>query len=364
MTGSFNPIDVGEWSEQAYLGPTEVLFNAIASRNRAAVQELISSGNIDVNRRDHVGRTALHVAILSSAHEICNDLIAAGARITARLADGRTALHLAAFFNPPQVVQVLLARSAYNAEKAKEAEEEAKAKAEAGKGVAMDKDEDEDDEEERPSSEDDWSAEDDDGGNKKAGKAEQNNSQNEAPGDADIPDDNPELPDILEVDAMDWDLKFTPLAYAILGGHLDVVEVLLNAGADPKSATKQNQYGSQIMHPLNFTIIGRDDERSTQLIERLVRGGASSAQADNNLFSIFHSFVCSGRLPLIQKLLEVDHGANSAINIPALDVRGKLTYPLVSACEKGNYALVALLLGYGAKAVLVPDDLQKAKNML
>ena len=64
MTGSFRPIDVGEWSEQAYLGPTERLFNAIALKNRADVRELLASGHVNVNRRDHVGRTALHVAIL------------------------------------------------------------------------------------------------------------------------------------------------------------------------------------------------------------------------------------------------------------------------------------------------------------
>ena len=122
MTGSFKPIDVGEWSEQAYLGPTEKLFNAVAFKNRASVRELLATGDIDVNRRDHVGRTLLHVAILSSAPEICDDLIAAGARITSRLSYGRTALHLAAYFNPPRIMQALLARSAYIAEKAKEAE--------------------------------------------------------------------------------------------------------------------------------------------------------------------------------------------------------------------------------------------------
>jgi ankyrin repeat protein len=88
MTGSFNPIDEGEWSEQAYIHPTALLFQAIAKHDRATIQRLLKDEEAGVNlhRRDHVGRTALHVAILVKAEEIAEDLIDAGARITARLA--------------------------------------------------------------------------------------------------------------------------------------------------------------------------------------------------------------------------------------------------------------------------------------
>ena len=146
--------------------------------------------------------------------------------------------------------------------------------------------------------------------------------------------------------------------------YLDVVEALLHSGADPKAVMKQNGYGSPVMHPLNFALLNTDDGRAAALVERLVRGGASSALADNNLFSVFHSFICSGRSTLVQKLLDVDRGADSAINVPALDVHSKLTYPIVSAIEKSNSAMVALLLCHGAKQVFLPDDLQKARNML
>jgi ankyrin repeat protein len=82
MSGSFNPIDDGEWSGQVYVKPTQKIFAAIAARDRDAVQNLLRE-EIDINQRDHVGRTTLHVAILSNTPEIACDLIDAGARITA-----------------------------------------------------------------------------------------------------------------------------------------------------------------------------------------------------------------------------------------------------------------------------------------
>ena len=96
MTGSFNPIDVGEWSELAYLGMTERLFAAIVANERDVVKQLLGSGEIDINRRDHVGRTALQVAALRRAEDICLDLVDADARMSARLSAGRTSLHIAA----------------------------------------------------------------------------------------------------------------------------------------------------------------------------------------------------------------------------------------------------------------------------
>jgi hypothetical protein len=151
MSGSFNPIDNREWSEQVYVKPTQKLFAAIAARDREAAQNLIREEI--VNQRDHVGRTALHVAILSRATEITCDLIDAGARITARLADGKAPLHLASQYDQVAVVHKLLEKSAQNVEESF--------------ADAMDEDEKEDEKApkklaERPSSEDDWSSHDDD----------------------------------------------------------------------------------------------------------------------------------------------------------------------------------------------------------
>jgi ankyrin repeat protein len=151
MSGSFNPIDDGEWSEQVYVKPTQKLFAAIAARDRDAAHNLIQE-KINVNQRDHVGRTALHVAILSKAPEIACDLISAGARITARLADGKAPLHLASQCDQVAVVHKLLEKSSQNVEESKVANTIDKVEDEKALKKAA----------ERPSSEDDWSSHDDD----------------------------------------------------------------------------------------------------------------------------------------------------------------------------------------------------------
>ncbi|KAI5121633.1 hypothetical protein M0805_001162 [Coniferiporia weirii] len=341
MTGSFNPIDIGEWSELAYLGPTEKLFTAIAANDRAAVLALLASGEVDINRRDHVGRTTLHVGVLCAAEEICADLIDAGVRITARRADGRTALHLAAQMDMPNIVEKMLIRSAQNAEKA-EAEAKAKAEAEDGDGMAVD----DDAKSERLSGEDD--------GNE---NESENEDEDEDEGE-DEDEDNIELPDILDVNAVDWDLSFTPLGYAIVAGSTRAVQALLNGGADAKPTTKPNN------HPLTLTLLHNDDVRAAEIAEQLLRAGASSAQADESLFSIFHALVCAGRMCLVEKVLRADPGVGAAINVPVITDRQNAIYPLVTSIERGQYAIAALLLGYGAKVSPTPDDVQKAKNMV
>jgi hypothetical protein len=60
------------------------------------------------------------VAILSASSEVVCNLIDAGARMTARLADGKLLLHLAAQMDQLVVIQKLLERSAINTEKATE----------------------------------------------------------------------------------------------------------------------------------------------------------------------------------------------------------------------------------------------------
>ena len=151
MTGSFNPIDVGEWSEQVYIGPLSKFFTAIAAGDRDTVTSMLTGPEpeVDLTRRDHVGRTSLHLAIICRHTDIALDLIDRGARISARLVDGRSALHLAAQYDLVEVVGRLLEKSKANEEelKKKNGDEEGSEEGEDGK--------------ERASSQDDWTSEDD-----------------------------------------------------------------------------------------------------------------------------------------------------------------------------------------------------------
>lgn len=354
MTGSFNPIDVGEWSEQAYLGPIEKFFFAIAALDRNTVKQTIASGQVDINRRDHVGRTALHMAVLCKASDICIDLIDAGVRMTARVADGRTALHIAAHLGLSVVVEKMIQKSSENAAKKKKEEE----LAEAAKAEDTDDEKADENDSQGVSSEDDWSSGDEDTENKKETEAAKGLDDNAA-----IPEDNAEEPDIFDINVTDWDFAFTPLAYGILGGSKRTVQILLNAGADPKLATKSNVSLAPVIHPLTIAALNEDEEKSLEVVDQLLRAGATSAQADARLFSIFHALVCSGKSLIVEKILYADPKAISAINVPAFS-GNKFFYPLVTAIMKGNYAIAVLLIAYGAKVQITADDLQKAKNMV
>lgn len=366
MTGSFKPIDVGEWSGMAYIGPTGKLFNAIAANDRETVQRLLQDETLDINRRDPVGRTPLHVAALTRADDICCDLIDAGARITPRLVSGRTVLHLAAQTDMPNVIKKLLERSALNEEAAKEAEKLKEAEA------TKEKSEDDDDaasdsDGEHPSSVDDWSS--DDEGNEKreaAAAAKRVIALDEQPAadEGDIPEDEMNAPDVLDVNAPDWDLRLTPLAYAIVVGAPGAVDALLDAGVDPKQAlmAKPNDYNSCTLYPLTLALVTFNEQTAATIVERLLRAGASSSQADTSLFSVFHAFVNSGRHTLVQKLLASDPTSMAAINVPSFS-NSTAAYPVVTAASRSQYAMAALLLAHGAKLSYSPEDIDRAKKM-
>ncbi|KAF8905746.1 hypothetical protein CPB84DRAFT_1844751 [Gymnopilus junonius] len=380
ITGSFNPIDVGEWSEQVYVKPTQQLFVAIAAHDRATVQKLLKEG-IDVNQRDHVGRTSLHVAIFSKAIDIARDLIDAGARISARLADGRSPLHLAAQYDQVKVVEKLLERNAKNvadAEKKENGED----------GDAMDS---QDEQPERPSSEDDWSSHDeddvdmadadddddeeddeeddeneDDGDNEDEGgkkskstkKAEQEDSKGDS---GDIPEEEEDQPDIIVVDELDWDLGFSALSYAILFASLPTLEALLGAGADINLITKSNNVQDGRFQPLTLCILREDEDEACVIAERLIKAGASSSTADDNMRTILHIAIFNGRTKLVETLLRCDPNAKKVVNFPSL-VAQHITFPIVTAINKKHYGLVVLLLAYDAKLDLDEKDVTPAQE--
>jgi ankyrin repeat protein len=368
ISGSFSPIDVGEWSGQAYIGPTEKFFTAIVAGDRVAFTKIILEG-INVNRRDHVGRTPLQIAILVKQVDLACDLIDAGARITARMVDGRTALHLAAQLDLAVVLRKLLERNAINKEQVANVES---GKGQKGSGRVKDEKEDDamsesyDDEDgmdvdsERPSSEDDWSSEESEWPVKKtpAPPKEFGAGPNQ---NVDMPEDEDNVPDILDVNATDWDHAFTPLSYAILYGSLPLIEELLMAGADVKLVT-QAGYTTPTFHPLTLTILTEDEDRACRIAERLLLAGAVSSAADDDMRTIFYRVVCSKRTKLASTILRCDPNIGAVINFPSL-LYSSVDFPLVAAIAGGNYSMLALLLAHGAKVKYTEDDISRAKSV-
>ncbi|KAG8894313.1 hypothetical protein FRC00_009125, partial [Tulasnella sp. 408] len=137
ITGSFHPIDSGEWSEQAYLKPLAKLYSYIAAHNHSACSEFLKRNAEAINTRDHLGRTPLQFALLCSEEEICLDLIEQGGRMTARMVDGRCSLHLAAQMGLSKVVKALLEKSEKNKAESEAKESESKQNERDGNDVKM-----------------------------------------------------------------------------------------------------------------------------------------------------------------------------------------------------------------------------------
>ncbi|RXW15843.1 hypothetical protein EST38_g10015 [Candolleomyces aberdarensis] len=364
MTGSFNPIDVGEWSEQVYVKETEKFFAAVSRSDLEAVREHIKSG-IDLSHRDHVGRTCLHVAIVSNAPEAACELIEAGARISARLVDGRSALHLAARLGQNAVLKKLLERSVVNEAEIEKEEKEDDAMDEDMKPAS-----------ERPSSGDNWSS-DDDGEDLEMGNADNEGDSDDedeegdgsddekradeppASNTGDLPEGDEDEPDILDVNEADWDFGFTPLCYATLFATLDTVDLLIESGADVNKATSTNHNDTKQLHALDVTILREDEDEACTIAEHLVKAGASSSTADEQLFTIFHNIVASSRLKLAACVLKCDPNAKQVIDSPAIRYNDVI-FPIVTAVQKFDYAMVALLVAYGAKLDLSEQDISKA----
>ncbi|KAH9022591.1 hypothetical protein EDB84DRAFT_1564938 [Lactarius hengduanensis] len=348
ISGSFNPIDEGEWSETAYVQATAKFFGAISKNDALAVKQMIKDGEDLTNRRDHVGRTPLHVAILSNSVEVGCVLIDGGARMTARLVGGRTSLHLAAQMGRVSLVKKMLERSAYNKEKAEEEKrriEEVAAPKETD-GVRM-------------SSEDDWSSDQSDD-DKPHRKPPAYAETAELAKDSDPLEDNEEEPDILDISIHDWDFGLTALGYAILAGEVEVVDALLAAGADPCFAAHTKNVNP--LHPLTLTIYTQDEERAAKIAERLVAAQAISSTADDSLFTIFHRIVAAGKTKIVASLLSHDPNAKKVLNSPAWYGYGGLVFPIVSTIVGGNYATLSLLLAHGAKLVYLPEDVSRAEE--
>ncbi|KAL4261679.1 Ankyrin repeat protein [Pleurotus pulmonarius] len=329
----------------------------------AEVEKKISHKQRYVNRRDHVGRTALHFAILCKREDIACDLIDAGIRITARLFDGRTALHLAVQLDQTGIVQKLLKKSQEN-------------EAAAIKAGLLEKPDvvmgDASETKVRDSSEDDWSSEENDDDDVEMTDAEDEDDDGDGDDDdedkpqtsgkkddkgnapvevtnaaADLPEDEDDL-DILKVNEPDWDLAFTPLHYAALYASVPVLDLLIDAQADVTLATKANSYDAPAFHPLTLTILRSDVKTASLVAERLIRAGAKSSAADNVYYTIFHWAVAANQIRIVQTILEHDEGASTVIDFPQMNYAG-IVFPIITAISKGNYAMVALLMAYGAK---------------
>ncbi|KAL4744531.1 hypothetical protein BDW72DRAFT_199497 [Aspergillus terricola var. indicus] len=355
--GSFNPITDTDWTEMAYVGNTAGLCQAIVDNDLEEVQRWLAQGEIDVNRRDHTGRTPLHLACMMSTPGIVQHLVDRGARLIARVADGRTALHLAAARGSVEIVRILLTKSEQNEEEESRKED---AQKEARKVKEGDTSENSDEEMVDVSSdEDDAYAHSNTTGSFVRVKKEQDDEQ------AIVPDDADELdPDIYDINVLAWDNKASPLHLAILNGHVAVVDELVTSfGADVLLPVKlvHSYHNSPRAAILTLVLAMRLPlDAAKAMTEKLLQVGASPAQADINQKTALHYLAHYGRHELLDIYKQYDQPAvDRAIN--HLSTTGPYynftaESPLTHAITVKDHTKVMKLLKMGAHPAISLDD--------
>lgn len=88
------------------------LHDAVDSENSELVQQLIESGDVNLNAANKLGETALHYAAHHGFTQIVADLLTAGAEIDAKTIFGETALHYASLQGNTETIKLLLAKKA------------------------------------------------------------------------------------------------------------------------------------------------------------------------------------------------------------------------------------------------------------
>lgn len=367
--GSFNPLTRDDWTDMAYIGGTSELCHKICQRDLAYVENWCSRADSKVNRRDHTGKTPLHLAALASSPDIVRCLVKNGARIVARLVDGMTALHLAAARGDAEMVQILLEKSEANEEIEAERKETRKSYKNDNKndgntlvinaeGSAGQLDSsDEEDIEDLASNASDEST------TMTQGSFVKIKDKSVMDGEALPEDETLNDPDVYDVNVIAWDDPVSALHLAIIGGHIDVIEKLVSTfGADILLPVKILDSGSRDPKAAIMTLVlatQLSGFESLKVGQTLLSLGASSAQADMHRISALHYVVAKQSIPALNACFDCDEpAAKRALNHLVV----KSTYspqtdsPLTTALKAENADLVNRLLDLGAKPTIDLDD--------
>jgi ankyrin repeat protein len=322
------------------------------------------------------GRTPLHLAVMSSSSAIVRILIDHGARLVARLADGRTALHLATARGNVEMVKMILEKSEANEEEEAQKEDvRKKARMNARESKNADlvletkstASHDEESDLEVVENEEDESDEDDEGVRSTTTGSFVKVKEAEKKVEEFVPEEEEDEPDVYDVNVLTWDTKCSPLHYAILGGHIDVVkELVQNHGADVLLPIKLLNDHDKSPRGAILTLIlalNLSLEKSKAMIRTLLELGASSAQADTKQKTALH-YISNARPEILETLVQFDEpSVKRAIN--HLAVSGSqwspsATSPLMSAISKKNSLAALKLLEAGAAAEIEFKDWLKS----
>ncbi|KAL9021492.1 MAG: hypothetical protein Q9185_001285 [Variospora sp. 1 TL-2023] len=350
--GSFNPLTDDDWADMAYISNTQELCQRIADGDVTFVENWCKKNPDGVDRRDHTGRTPLHLAAQSSIPQVLKCLVENGARIVARLVDGMTALHLASARGNVDMVTALLEKSEAN--EAEEAEKEDRKKANKASGLQSAEEGSDDENSVERFSESSSEAETvtTEGFVKVADKKSSDEYALNGNEDAE--------PDVYDVNVLAWGTSVSPLHLAILGGHNEVIKTLIGTfGADALLPIKIiNSYSRSCSHAIMTLLLAArlSGSTSTGVTHDLLAHGASSAQVDVQHVSAFHYLVTKKDIDLLKACIGQDGAATkSALNhivIGCVSWESSTDTPLTTAIRTGDTKLVNFLLDAGARPVI------------
>ncbi|EPE04776.1 ankyrin repeat protein [Ophiostoma piceae UAMH 11346] len=383
--GSFNPLTDNDWTDMAYVGNTARFCQAIVDGDLDFVKNWLSQDGVDPDRRDHTGRTPLHLASICSTPEVVKELVDRGARLVARVADGRTALHFAAQRGSVEIVKILMNKS--NANEAEEFEKEdlrRKTKQQAVKDnkiqlvIAPKKESVNGEDTDASGDEEDSDAELVDATSEYGAFSTtsgsfvhiigNDKSKESPPSEGAALEDNGEEPDFYNVNVVAWDQPCSAVHYAVIEGHTEVVKVLCQEyGADillPVKFINQSEYSPTAAILTLALCLHLPTDKAKTMVTALLSLGSTCSQADLLGVTAFHNFASSARVDLLGLLAEIDKtGTAAAINHISFPAMYNTTSPLMAAIYYGDINMVNKLLDSGAAPQIDFDTwLKSAKS--
>ena len=381
--GSFNPITTDDWTEMGYVGNTQMLCQAIVDGDLEYIRSWLEQEGNNPDTRDYVGRTPLHLAAINGSTEVVKLLVEGGAKLIYRLLDGRSALHIASQLGHSDIVKILMDKSLENEEEENEKADKKADELRAAKAAEAKKKEKEATKAAASQDEDDIEMVDDEPesdceslGDEDTDMEEESDDDSETQGftklkidddkkpDAsnDIPEDNEDEPDFYDIDAPAWDLQCAPLHFAIMGGHVPVIRMLVeDYGADvlnPIKLAKTDQYDSdnKAILPLVLATFAPED-KVKDTVKTLLDLGATTAQADMKHFTALHYIVEYNKLDIIDLLFKHDApAAKSALNVVPLGNDNRARTALSLALAERHEEMAKKLIGLAAKTSVAYDD--------